>query len=471
MSADTLSIPRGSIPKPTFWMVAAACISYGGYEFARAASTSLLITELGASFMPPALVAVATTAYLMVTAYRSFLNKHGPRAAILISSIGIASFFLISVVLLAINPDVTTTTRKVVVFCTFVVRQAYVTFLSSQQFSFIVSLLKGHQNSLGPIYGCSSLASAIAAAGASAISSPSLSFLIASGSLLVSAGLADIAYRKASSDIHLAHRLHSSNSSSTSYNRQTNNTDKAFSSAASSSSSASSTATTATTATTTFTSFLQCSSCSRKLRLPLIFQENQKLKLLLVVTFLMQCIGALINLAYSQLLETELPTQARRSEFVGRFYFVANFMSALVQFLGLRILVQFLGLDMMMMIQPILMCLVITLATVHTSLWTTALAMLSMKTLEYSIFSGIKDLTYLPLSFEARFIAKEYTDVFAYRCGKMVAAGLLTVVSLLVAEELDATRVLMLTIVVVLGWLYVAYQPLVRRVELKKEEI
>ena len=172
----------------------------------------------------------------------------------------------------------------------------------------------------------------------------------------------------------------------------------------------------------------------------------------------MQMIGAITNLAYSQLLETELSSKEARSQFVGRFYTVANFVSSMVQFLGLRLLVKHVGLDMLMIVQPTLIMIMISLATVNPSIWTAAATMLTMKTIEYSVFSAVKDLTYLPLSFDARFIVKEYTDVFAYRAGKMVAAVLLTLVGVVVARALNSRRLLMMSLVLVVVWLGVAWR-------------
>ena len=40
-----------------------------GYEFARAASVSLFLTEVGASALPAALLAVAALSYFMVSVY------------------------------------------------------------------------------------------------------------------------------------------------------------------------------------------------------------------------------------------------------------------------------------------------------------------------------------------------------------------------------------------------------------------
>ena len=77
--------------------------------------------------------------------------------------------------------------RRAVVGAVFVVRQAYVTFLSSQQFSFIVSLTGGGSNTadggghaqiarkLGPLYGVTSLVSAMGAFLASRVTNPYVS--------------------------------------------------------------------------------------------------------------------------------------------------------------------------------------------------------------------------------------------------------------------------------------------------------
>ena len=431
------------IPHPTFWMIAAACISYSGYEFARAASTSLLISELGAAAMPPALICVAITAYIFVFTYRIHLTKNGARSALYLSAIGIAIFFLFSSLLLTLNPNATPT-RKVVVFFVFVVRQAYVTFLSSQQFSFIVSLLESNQNSLGPIYGCSSLASAFAAAGASMVISPVLSLFIASMTLFISAFVADVAYKTAFADINLSHRLQ--RNTTTKKNTTKKNTTQAISSSSpSSSSSIKSTS-----------SPSPSPGGSSYFNLPSIFTEHPQLFTLFVTTFIMQMIGAIINLSYSELLETELPTAAARNSFVGRFYFIANFVSCIIQFLGLKYLVQYVGLHLLMIVQPALIVTMICMATMKTSIWTVALTMLTMKTIEYSIFSAVKDLTYLPLSFEARFLAKEYTDVFAYRAGKMFCAVLLTLIGL-VAHQLESKELLSLSIFLGGIWLYIAF--------------
>ena len=42
--------------------------------------------------------------------------------------------------------------------------------------------------------------------------------------------------------------------------------------------------------------------------------------------------------------------------------------------------------------------------------------------MDYSIFRGAKELLYIPLSYDAKYRAKELIDVFAYRFGKGAAS-------------------------------------------------
>ena len=399
-----------AIPTPTYFMVIAACISYSGYECARAATTSLLLNELGSSALPPALIFVAMTSFTLVVFYRRWLKFYSARSALLVSAIGIAGVFLGSAFLLSINPSnsagKSSALRQTVVFFVFVIRQAYVTFLSSQQLSFIVSLLEKNQDSLGPIYGCSSLASAVAAAFASTLA-PVPSLLVAAAALLTSSIVANWAYSTALSDINLSHRIKQqpqllppsppSSSSPPPPKKKPKPHLESFT-------------------------------------LPPVFTQNPRLYTLFIVTAVMQMIAALLAMSYSNYLETDLSDAALKTQFVGRFYAIANFTSAVVQFLGLRLLVKYVGLDVLMLVQPLLILVVVAIALVVPNLWTASVAVLLFKTMEYSLFSGVKDLTYLPLSFEARFIAKEYTDVFSYRFGKMCTAVLLTGVGALMSK-------------------------------------
>lgn len=446
---------KANIPDATYWMVGAACISYGGYEFSRAATITLILSDLGANFIPPALIAVAFTSAVFVVVYRKYLKRYGARSALIASSTGLALFFYASALLLSLLPtggtqDPTTCTsrRKALVFVTYVIRQAYCTFLASQQFSFIVSLLETNQDSLGPIYACSSLASALAAYCAASLL-PVQSLCVGATSLMVSCILANKAYAQATSNINVAHRLQDQASQSipdTGPGLPVNRGTPASSSNAS-------------IKTLTFTSLRSYFS------LPGVFQQNSRLYTLFIITGIMQAIVSLLALSYSKFLETDL-NENDRTKFVGRFYAIANFTSALVQLLGLRLLVKHLGLDVLMLVQPLLICVAVIVALMYPTLHTSAFAVLMFKTIEYSLFSGVKDLTYLPLSFQARFVAKEYTDVFSYRAGKCLSAISLTVVGIC-GYTFTPWTMLFVSLLLTGVWLFISYRALVKEQSVK----
>jgi len=436
---------KADIPVATYWMVGAACISYGGYEFSRAATITLMLSDLGANFIPPALISVAFTSAVFVVLYRKYLKRYGARSALIASCTGLAVFFYASALLLSLLPthpsvtqDTTTfTSRKALVFVTYVIRQAYCTFLASQQFSFIVSLLETNQDSLGPIYACSSLASALAAYCAASLL-PVQSLCVGATSLMVSCILANKAYAQATSNINVAHRLQ----------------DQASQSVPDTSPSLLGTPASSSTA-----------SLRSYFSLPGVFQQNSRLYTLFIITGIMQAIVSLLALSYSKFLETDL-NENDRTKFVGRFYALANFTSALVQFLGLRLLVKHLGLDLLMIVQPLLICVAVIVALMYPTLHTSAFAVLVFKTIEYSLFSGVKDLTYLPLSFQARFVAKEYTDVFSYRAGKCLSAISLTVVGIC-GYTLTPWTMLLVSLLLTGVWLFTSYRALVKEQSVK----
>eukprot|EP00946_MAST-07B_sp_MAST-7B-sp1_P002283 g2283.t1 len=422
-------------------MVVSACVSYGGYEFARAASVSLFLTEVGASALPAALLAVAALSYFMVSVYRSVLLPQGAAAALRGSCLCVAAFFMLAALGLGWMPVDSGYRRRAVVGAVFVVRQAYVTFLSSQQFSFIVSLTGGGSNTadggghaqiaskLGPLYGVTSLVSAMGAFLASRVTNPYVSMGCASITLVISSIISDAAYHSASAhpDLMLRLKKDEDKPAALPVDTEAGSSDR--------------------------------SGCRGTLRcnieriLPPVFFSHRSLSTLFLVTLLMQAVSSLLGISYATSLETELTGQSERSNFVGVFYFVANGISALVQFFGLRVLISRLGLASLMVVQPCLLMAVILFAYQVPGLNTAAAAALVFKTIEYSLWSASKDLTFMVLPFEARFVAKEFIDVFGYRSGKAGMAVILAMSSYAIGAPVEPHILIGAAGVLTCGWL------------------
>ena len=69
----------------------------------------------------------------------------------------------------------------------------------------------------------------------------------------------------------------------------------------------------------------------------------------------------------------------------------------------------------------------------HPTLGTGALAYMTFKGLDYSLFRAGKEILYIPLSFDMRYRAKEVIDAFVYRFSKGVMGGLTEGAGLLLA--------------------------------------
>ena len=66
--------------------------------------------------------------------------------------------------------------------------------------------------------------------------------------------------------------------------------------------------------------------------------------------------------------------------------------------------------------------------TIAPSLRSGAIAFLLFKALDYSLFRAAKEILYIPLSFDARYRAKQVIDSFGYRFAKGGSAGVITVI-------------------------------------------
>jgi ATP/ADP translocase len=74
----------------------------------------------------------------------------------------------------------------------------------------------------------------------------------------------------------------------------------------------------------------------------------------------------------------------------------------------------------------------------------------------YSVFRAVKELLYVPLSFDARYRAKEIIDAFVYRASKGMTAGRLAAVSRFVVLPMVTFPAVIAA--ALLGWLGVLTQ-------------
>jgi hypothetical protein len=177
---------------------------------------------------------------------------------------------------------------------------------------------------------------------------------------------------------------------------------------------------------------------------------------LFVSTVTMQCTATVLSLAYNNYLALERPLHADRSSYTGLFYAASKGASALIQFFGIGPVLKRWPVGHVLFVQPVAIGAVVLLSLLVPCLETAALAMLCFKISEYAVYSSAKEMLFVPLGAEAKFVAKEYIDVVGYRLGKGGVSVLLSaVLSVATVSPYVYSCIGMLTLAV---WMYAAVQ-------------
>ena len=154
-----------------------------------------------------------------------------------------------------------------------------------------------------------------------------------------------------------------------------------------------------------------------------VFRERPQLLFLLFVVLLSQMVAATTTLRVQGFVTDVFALKDQQTAYYGQYYSIINGASAAAQFIIMPIFFSLFSIKMIHIGIPLVHLCTIGLAIVHPTLETVSLAGIVFKSFDYSLFRGAKELVYVPLSFDARYRAKEMIDVFGYRFGKGTIAG------------------------------------------------
>lgn len=336
-----------------------------GYEFIRSASNTLFKLAYGAERLPlvMALVPLAVAAVLFV--YGELLRATGPRRTLWITTVG--SGALIAGAWALVNAGWSPATIFLYLF-----REAYVVLLIEQYWSYLNSVLSEAEAKRwnGPIIGWSSLG-AIAGGWlvhslAEPLGTPAM-LLFAAGALVPGALLSDLAYaRQADPDAEAKSARHPRK---------------------------------------------DLLSLGLLRRSPLLFW-------LFVLILVTQVVGTSLTLHFQGMLQIAIPERDAQTAFSGQFYAWLNTAAAVLQFAAAPIVLRRLSVVLVLVLIPALTLGGSAWAALSPSIFTAGAAYLTFKAFDYSLFRAAKEVLYIPLTFDARFRAKEVIDVFGYRFGK-----------------------------------------------------
>ncbi|MGQ9661107.1 MAG: Npt1/Npt2 family nucleotide transporter [Kiritimatiellia bacterium] len=359
---------------------AAAAFLLCGYEFIRSTSTSLYIGALGANRLPYGMFTGAVLTLLVLHAYGLILSRVGPRQTLLATSL--LSAMVIALCYLGVRAGSSAAT-----LITYGFREAYIVVLVEQYWSFINSTLKERHARCfnGIICGAGSLGAIGGGVATRVFADQSGTFfigtevilLLAAASLLPAALCSEVAYRLAGEP-------------------ERTTTEKID---------------------------------ALGLRL---LTRSSYLSRIGVVIVLTQIVSTVLDLAFFQLVEAVLPVKDARTAFIGSFYAKLNFVAGILQFAATPVLLGVFGPRWILPAIPLVHITTAAALGLRPSLATGGVAYLLFKALDYSLFRAGKEILYMPLSFDARYRAKEVIDAFGYRAAKGISAALASAVRLTV---------------------------------------
>jgi AAA family ATP:ADP antiporter len=350
-----------------------------GYEFIRAVSTSLFIAAYGSKNLPRVMVAVPPGVFFLLYLYGRLLSWLGPKRALSFTSLLSAALMAAAYVLLIREVDF----ASAVIY---VFREAYIVLIIEQYWSLVNSTLEPEQARWfnGPFCAIASLGSISGGTLVSRLAEPlgsEVLLLFAAGSLVPAAVCGALAYTFAGEP-------------------QPSLEEKGG------------------------------KQGHTGLR---VLARSRYLALIFCLILTTQVVSTTLDLRFNSLVENSIPDKDARTAYYGTFYGPWLGVSAFVLQLSAGLVMRIIPFRILHLSIPFVHLISSAALTIAPSLQTGALAFLLFKALDYSLFRAAKEILYIPLSYDARYRAKQVIDSFGYRFAKGGGAGVITLIGLIVA--------------------------------------
>lgn len=366
--AETDSETFHRVHGPDRWLAGtialAAAFLLGGYEFVRSPSNTLFKGAWGPENLPVVMAIMPLGVILVLYAYNLILTRFGPRRTLLITSLG--SGWIIFTCYLAIRAGSDVATGVLYVF-----RQAYIVLIIEQYWSLINSRFDTPtaRKLNGPITGISTVGAILGGDLVSRLAVPlgtEALLLFGAATLVPAALLSEWGFSKVEEprpETVLEAR--------------------------------------------------------RKERMGLKeFRSYRLLVILLGIVMLTQVLSAALGLQFQTILQREIPDPDLQTQWSGGFFMWVNALALGLDFIGAPLLLRFLPVTAVHFLIPGIHLLACSILLASPGLGTAAAAYLVFKGFDYSVFRAAKEILYIPLSYNARYRAKEFIDVFGYRFSK-----------------------------------------------------
>jgi AAA family ATP:ADP antiporter len=160
-----------------------------------------------------------------------------------------------------------------------------------------------------------------------------------------------------------------------------------------------------------------------------LFTTSRTLLFLAIIVGLSQVVATMLSLRFYGLLEAGIQMKDARTAYLGGFWSTINTVSFVLQFIFTPLLLKYARIRFIHIAIPLLHLTACAALFITPSLAVAAGAVILFKGLDYSFFRASKEVLYIPLSYDARYRAKQVIDSFSYRLAKGGSAGFISVLT------------------------------------------
>jgi ATP:ADP antiporter, AAA family len=153
-----------------------------------------------------------------------------------------------------------------------------------------------------------------------------------------------------------------------------------------------------------------------------LIYSSHLLRSIAILTLCMQITASLTDFQFQSFLERMYPEKDIRTEVFGKVVSLGNICTMTLQFFGTFVCVHYLGLQRAHLLVPSLLTVGMSLVLAFPLFSVFASFFISIKSLEFSVFTVVKEMLYVPMRLEEKFQAKAIIDVFIYRASKIIAS-------------------------------------------------
>lgn len=156
-----------------------------------------------------------------------------------------------------------------------------------------------------------------------------------------------------------------------------------------------------------------------------LISSSTLLLFILAIVLCMHVGATLVDFQFNHFVEHAFPNKDIRTEYIAKTFSIVHLCTIIFQFVGTFLLLQLLKLKGTHFFVPLVFACTSLSFLLFPVFGALAVSFITIKSFDFSIFSVVKEMLYIPLRPDEKFRAKAVIDIFAYRSSKALASLLI----------------------------------------------